>query len=565
LRNQAENIVRKKTMGMPESLKALSPAETRQALHELRIHQAELEMQNEDLRLAQMEIEAARTRYFELYDLAPVAYLTLSEKGLIMEANLTAANLLGTARGELVKKPFSRFVPREDQNTYYQQLKLLFETPLADSDKADEPQAWELRILKKDGTSFCAYLAARAAKNAAGAPVCRFVITDITVRKQAETLRTENERFSQVLNGLDALVYVIDMKTYNIVFINTYGKNIWGDIKGKICWQTIQAGQSGPCEFCTNSNLIGPDGNPTEGVVWEFQNTVNKRWYNCRDRAIYWPDGRIVRMEIATDITDRKQAEQELIETVKQLQETMDMLVQYGREAAIGRIAAGVAHEILNPASIISSQLQFLEEESLSETARRNVRVSREQLLRIVKISQDLQQSSPKQPGMLIRGDLRQVVEIGLQMTESRRGKDDVRLEYAPPSKSIPVKMAKESLVKVLVHLILNACDAMTANMKIPPANMDVNKEKILIVTIQYHEDSSQCLSVRLTVADNGQGIPSGYLNRIFDPFFTTKAPGKGTGLGLSICRSIILEHGGAIRAENNNMGGASFIVELPI
>ena len=119
-------------------------------------------------------------------------------------------------------------------------------------------------------------------------------------------LQTQNKTFSQVLNELDSLVYVADMKTYEIVFINTYGQNIWGDVKGKICWQTLQEAQAGPCEFCTNSKLIGPDGNPTEGVVWEFLNTFNNRWYDCRDRAIYWPDGHIVRMEIASDITDRK-------------------------------------------------------------------------------------------------------------------------------------------------------------------------------------------------------------------------------------------------------------------
>jgi len=105
-------------------------------------------------------------------------------------------------------------------------------------------------------------------------------------------------------------------------------------------------------------------------------------------------------------------------------------------------------------------------------------------------------------------------------------------------------------------HLILNACDAVA---------MTSNRAKRLIVTVQRQEVSSQCLSVHLTVADNGHGIPVGYLNRIFDPFFTTKDPGKGTGLGLYICRSIILEHGGTIRAENNYMGGASFIVELPL
>ena len=140
-----------------------------------------------------------------------------------------------------------------------------------------------------------------------------------SMRKQAEEMRILNDSLSQILNSIDALVYVTDMKTYEMIFVNTYGQNIWGDIQGKICWQTIQTGQTGPCEFCTNDKLIGCDGEPTEGVVWEFQNTVNKRWYNCRDRAIYWPDGRIVRMEIATDFTERKAMMVELESSYQQL------------------------------------------------------------------------------------------------------------------------------------------------------------------------------------------------------------------------------------------------------
>ena len=133
--------------------------------------------------------------------------------------------------------------------------------------------------------------------------------------KTKTTLLPENNPFLQVLNSLDALVYVVDIKTHEIIFINTYGLKIWGDVQGKICWQSIQDGQCGPCKFCTNSLLIGTDGKPTDGVVWEFQNTRNKRWYECRDRAIYWPDGRIVRLEIASDISDRKQAEDEIKES----------------------------------------------------------------------------------------------------------------------------------------------------------------------------------------------------------------------------------------------------------
>lgn len=117
---------------------------------------------------------------------------------------------------------------------------------------------------------------------------------------------------STILDSLDALVYVTDMKTYELLFFNEYGRSIWGDVQGEICWQVLQSGQKGPCKFCTNDKLVDKNGEATGVYVWEFQNTVNGRWYQCRDQAIRWMDGRLVRMEVATDITDRKKAEEEL-------------------------------------------------------------------------------------------------------------------------------------------------------------------------------------------------------------------------------------------------------------
>ena len=110
-----------------------------------------------------------------------------------------------------------------------------------------------------------------------------------------------------ILDGLDALVYVSDMQTYELLYTNEYGRNIWGNIQGKTCWRVLQEGQNGPCVFCTNDRLLDASGQPSGVHVWEFQNTVNQRWYQCRDQAIRWTDGHLVRIEIATDITDRKQ------------------------------------------------------------------------------------------------------------------------------------------------------------------------------------------------------------------------------------------------------------------
>jgi PAS domain S-box-containing protein len=186
LRKRAEKIVRKKAAQSPENPEALSPEETRRTLYELRVHQIELEMQNEELRRTQLELDAARARYFDLYDLAPVGYCTLSEQGLILETNLTAAALLGVPRGALVKQPITRFILKEDQNIYYLHRKHLFETHSASSGQAGEPQVCELRMVKKDGTAFWTRLEATAAQNDDGAMVCRTVMSDITERKEAE-------------------------------------------------------------------------------------------------------------------------------------------------------------------------------------------------------------------------------------------------------------------------------------------------------------------------------------------------------------------------------------------
>ena len=123
LREKAEALLRNATAQPPIRGNAITGNEAREILHELRVHQIELEMQNEELRRSHLELDASRARYFDLYDLAPLGYFTLSDKGLITEANLTGAIQLGVARGSLVNQPLSRFVHKEDANKYYLLLK----------------------------------------------------------------------------------------------------------------------------------------------------------------------------------------------------------------------------------------------------------------------------------------------------------------------------------------------------------------------------------------------------------------------------------------------------------
>lgn len=137
---------------------------------------------------------------------------------------------------------------------------------------------------------------------------------DITKRKIAEQAVIEsNEYLLNLLNSIDGLVYIADLQTYEILFVNAYGTNIFGDVIGQKCYKTLQ-GLDDFCTFCNNHLLLDEKGEPNEPIVWEFQNLKTGLWFQCRDRAIRWTDGRFVRMEIATDITSRKELEKALRE-----------------------------------------------------------------------------------------------------------------------------------------------------------------------------------------------------------------------------------------------------------
>ena len=170
---------------------------------ELRTHQLELEMQNEELRRTQEELDASRTRYFDLYDLAPIGYVTISETGLILEANITAANLLGIARDALVKLRFSRFILNEYQGTFYLLRKQILET--------SEPQSCELQMTKHGGAPFWARLEATAVRDENGAPENRLVLSDITESKLAEVaLRRSEAKLEKIVSNIGDVVALID-------------------------------------------------------------------------------------------------------------------------------------------------------------------------------------------------------------------------------------------------------------------------------------------------------------------------------------------------------------------
>ena len=179
LRQVAEAQVQGSGAPGREPLAQGPPEQMRAVLQELQVHQVELELQNEELRRAQVDLDALRARYFDLYDLAPVGYCTLSAQGSIEEANLTAATLLGVVRNELVGQPLSRFIVPEDQDIYYHHRRRLLAT--------DEPQACTVRMWRVSTDPIWIRLEAVMARERDQAqPVCRVVLSDISALKQGE-------------------------------------------------------------------------------------------------------------------------------------------------------------------------------------------------------------------------------------------------------------------------------------------------------------------------------------------------------------------------------------------
>jgi len=140
------------------------------------------------------------------------------------------------------------------------------------------------------------------------------IISSSARRFRAEkSIQLSQQTMRTVLDNINASIYVADFNTYEVLFANkTLKDHIGEDLEGKVCWKVLQNGMTGPCEFCPNPKLLDSKKKPTGLYRWEFKNLIINKWFECTDAAIEWVDGRLVHMEYATDITERKTAEEAL-------------------------------------------------------------------------------------------------------------------------------------------------------------------------------------------------------------------------------------------------------------
>ena len=376
------------------------------------------------------------------------------------------------------------------------------------------------------------------------------LMEEIQDRQKAEEALWESmERFKMVLDSLDALVYVADMETYRVLLVNRYGREIWGNITGEICWQRLQAGQSGPCSFCTNARLLDEDGKPAGSVVWEFQNTINGCWYECRDQAIRWTDGRMVRMEIATDISERKRVETEILslnaELEQRVQQRTAQIEAVNKE--LEAFSYTVSHDLRTPLVWIGGYSRLILKryaDRLDEQALQNLRQICEGTQYMENLIDNLLDFS-----RLTHHELRRE-PVNLS-TLARTVV--VELAHAEPLRRVTFRIANGITVDGDPHLLLVVLKNLLGN----AWKYTSKREKAVIEFGVVQQYGKRAYFVR----DNGIGFDMALAANLFIPFqrLHETEEFKGHGIGLATVQRIISQHDGKIWAESRQGEGAAF------
>ena len=382
-----------------------------------------------------------------------------------------------------------------------------------------------------------------------------FTALDITERKKAEAeLRRSQQMFLTVLEGIDATVYVADMHSYEILFMNKHMMDAFGgDFTGQRCYYAFR-GQNGPCGHCTNDRLLDADGQPTGVCVWEAKNPLTGKWYINHDRAIQWLDGRMVRLQIASDVTLIKEMEQES----KRIEE---QLIQAQKMESVGRLAGGVAHDFNNMLGAILGYAELgMSELSPTDPTHGVLKDIQKAAQRSASLTRQLLAFARKQtvtPKVL---DLNETVEGMLNMLRQLIG-ENIDLVWLPGKELGPVRIDPSQIEQLLANLCVNARDAITDTGEITVETSIVTFDETYCA---MHMGSVPGEYVCMAVSDNGCGMDAWTLSHLFEPFFTTKEVGKGTGLGLSTVYGIVKQNNGFIDVTSQPGQGATFKIYLP-
>ena len=556
LRVRAEGMLREKTPLSPASLDALSTEAMRQTLYELQVHQIELEMQNDELQTAQVRLDKSRARYFDLYDMAPVGYCTVNEQGLVTEANIAAATLLGTTRSHMVGRRISQFIARTHQDNFY-----LYRTQVLAS---GNPEVCELLMVKADGSPLWVMLTTTTALEEDGAWVQRVVLSDISQHKEAEhTLRESEERYRNLFNSIDEGFCVIEKipdeagapVDFRYVEANPAftAKSGMTGMLGKTMRQMLpeEAG-----EWIPIYDTVCSSGMP---VRFERQLTTYARELELYAFRIGGAGSRKVAV-IFNDITDRRLIDAERTRYGHQLLDknaALELATSAAEKAnrAKSDFLSHMSHELRTPLHAILGFAQLIEagKPAPSEMQKRSV----DQILQagwyLLDLINEILDLAVVESGKLSLDlqvmSLVEVVQECHSMIEPQAAERDICLRFPALEKPYFVKADSTRVKQILVNLLSNAVKY---------------SERGGTVSVTCAEVAPG--RVRISVNDSGDGLSPEKIAQLFQPFnrLGREASGdQGTGIGLIMTKRLVELMAGTIGVESQDGNGSTFWIEL--
>ena len=364
------------------------------------------------------------------------------------------------------------------------------------------------------------------------------IVSTATKRWQVETSLQQSQRTMQkVLDNINANIFVSDYDTLKVIFANKPFRKEAGEVPANAeCWRMLNAGLENGCKHCPKPKLLDANRKFTGVHFWEDYNPVTERWYTIQSMAIKWLDGRWAIMELATDITTRKQVELELIQAKEKAEES---------DRLKSAFLANMSHEIRTPLNAIvgfSSLLAETDEAELRHVYMSLVQENNELLLNLIS---DILDISKIEAGMidLVMGrvDVPQLCREVIATFSHKKRDTAVELRFDENSPQIVIDADKNRIMQVLSNFLTNALKFTTKGS----------------ITLSYSlEDESQ---VRFCVTDTGKGIPDEQKHEIFNRFVKLDSFVQGAGLGLSICQSLVNRMGGKIGVESREGEGSCF------